>query len=938
MKTKLLLLSALLLTAVISPGQTSESIDDKPFITGAEIDAANDFFLLRDASDVTPPFLRKVRPNQVPLIPNLWTAVPDGSFSIAKTSGLQTALDSKQATLVSGNNLKTVNGTSLLGSGDVTVSGGTWGSITGTLSSQTDLNLALAGKLSADGSSATLKTANILGADRLTEGNRAALSRWYLRRTRAGQGAGGVSDQNRIRVVDIGDSVVAPFGKQAQRYLGYGGIGLRPGEMTTTGTTASDQWSRTPTGKVITLASGQTIDVTPAGMMTAASVSYLASSTGGSFKLSYQVNKTGGYVDATSAWSIHSLSRLIGTTNGSPTILFHNWAGVHTGMTVTGTGIPGGATLTAINPATTVTKTGCVKTSGSATVSVPNTTGLAPGMICEEEGWMIQSINVAGNTITMEGTTADANATVTLSFRGTTGTLSANATGSGNNTCTFAATDAGSDAGSGILNTANSGAERYSVAWIPLPNSNEGADYYNLRITCTSGTVAITSMGTECGGFGIAKTSGFIRPSGVFRASWDEGGKRLNDHFNAVTSDVFVRALGHMDPEIISFKSLNDWGTASYAADMGAGITRWQQYVNKIRAAAPNALMLVYSSHPSRALPTQDDPADGWVQMDNWMREWCAADGKAVFVELRSNSPAFDNFAGSDGNMWSDNLHLYSHSSTLRGGGDVWSGALGLQAIQPILDVIHHFSVKPTSRNAARPLPGQINQIRLYNDEAPNGYDSYLTLDIPRRSAGGLVLRSPSGTAGVGIGSDQASGITIEASDAANNRADALTIWSGGAAVTQYSRLRGARWCPGGTNNPEFAQEGWRFLQPSNVYNKAGLIAEGRSGTTQPILGVTVAASESSLGNPLWSWLANGNVEYEGTTSDAFETTYAHEEPTSDTTITRVVNATAGTGTYARVMAPVPSYANQAAGEAAVGQWEAYYDEATKKVRVDPNP
>ncbi len=124
MKTKLLLLSALLLTAVISPGQTSESIDDKPFITGAEIDPANDFFLLRDASDTTAPFLRKVRPNQVPLIPNLWTAVPDASFSIAKTSGLQTALDSKQATLVSGNNLKTVNGTSLLGSGDVTVSGG----------------------------------------------------------------------------------------------------------------------------------------------------------------------------------------------------------------------------------------------------------------------------------------------------------------------------------------------------------------------------------------------------------------------------------------------------------------------------------------------------------------------------------------------------------------------------------------------------------------------------------------------------------------------------------------------------------------------------------------------------------------------------------------------------------------------------------------------
>lgn len=46
------------------------------------------------------------------------------SHVIADTTGLQTALDSKQATLVSGTNIKTINGTSVLGSGDITVSGG----------------------------------------------------------------------------------------------------------------------------------------------------------------------------------------------------------------------------------------------------------------------------------------------------------------------------------------------------------------------------------------------------------------------------------------------------------------------------------------------------------------------------------------------------------------------------------------------------------------------------------------------------------------------------------------------------------------------------------------------------------------------------------------------------------------------------------------------
>jgi len=54
----------------------------------------------------------------------------------------------KQDTLVSGTNIKTINGSSILGSGNlvVTGSGASWGSITGTLSSQTDLQTALNAK------------------------------------------------------------------------------------------------------------------------------------------------------------------------------------------------------------------------------------------------------------------------------------------------------------------------------------------------------------------------------------------------------------------------------------------------------------------------------------------------------------------------------------------------------------------------------------------------------------------------------------------------------------------------------------------------------------------------------------------------------------------------------------------------------------------------
>jgi hypothetical protein len=61
----------------------------------------------------------------------------------SKITGLVTDLNGKQNTLVSGTNIKTLNGDSLLGSGDVSLPPPVWGAITGTLSAQTDLQTAL---------------------------------------------------------------------------------------------------------------------------------------------------------------------------------------------------------------------------------------------------------------------------------------------------------------------------------------------------------------------------------------------------------------------------------------------------------------------------------------------------------------------------------------------------------------------------------------------------------------------------------------------------------------------------------------------------------------------------------------------------------------------------------------------------------------------------
>ena len=56
----------------------------------------------------------------------------------------QTEIDTKQDTLVSGTNIKSINGSTVLGSGNLVINtSDAWGDITGTLSDQTDLNTAL---------------------------------------------------------------------------------------------------------------------------------------------------------------------------------------------------------------------------------------------------------------------------------------------------------------------------------------------------------------------------------------------------------------------------------------------------------------------------------------------------------------------------------------------------------------------------------------------------------------------------------------------------------------------------------------------------------------------------------------------------------------------------------------------------------------------------
>lgn len=101
--------------------QTSQDVDEKSSLSGTAIDAANDFLLVRDASVASGPALKKLPLDEFIDIPGFFGSVSKTELLHLDgvTSAIQTQINAKQATLVSGTTLKTINSTSLLGSGNI---------------------------------------------------------------------------------------------------------------------------------------------------------------------------------------------------------------------------------------------------------------------------------------------------------------------------------------------------------------------------------------------------------------------------------------------------------------------------------------------------------------------------------------------------------------------------------------------------------------------------------------------------------------------------------------------------------------------------------------------------------------------------------------------------------------------------------------------------
>jgi hypothetical protein len=109
------------------------------------VDTASDLFPIVDTSAAE---TKKITPSALKTALALNNVDNTSDANKPVSSATQSALNAKQDTLVSGTNIKTVNGTSVLGSGNISISSAVaWGGVTGTLSNQTDLQTALDGKV-----------------------------------------------------------------------------------------------------------------------------------------------------------------------------------------------------------------------------------------------------------------------------------------------------------------------------------------------------------------------------------------------------------------------------------------------------------------------------------------------------------------------------------------------------------------------------------------------------------------------------------------------------------------------------------------------------------------------------------------------------------------------------------------------------------------------
>ena len=339
--------------------------------------------------------------------------------TLSAQTDLNSALGGKQATLVSGTSIKTINGVSLLGSGDIVIAGGagSWGAITGTLSAQTDLQSAL--NLKADLASPALTGVPVAptaaGGTSTTQIATTAFSSAAITtertatRTLTGATISGASNTLSVRIADLSDT--SAFIKtlmddaDAATARATLGVGAGSGDASTNTATSVDGevavFSGT-SGKTLKRATISGIALLASGVLSAATAGTDYYAPAGT-----DVAVTDGGTGRSTGTTAYSLVATGTTATGAQQTLAN---GATTTMLV-------GGGASALPVWTTATGTGAPVRASSPTIDVLTTTG-----ICVSSGSNVTSANAMGALaidVTKGLNTKSISVDSTLTFSGT---------------------------------------------------------------------------------------------------------------------------------------------------------------------------------------------------------------------------------------------------------------------------------------------------------------------------------------------------------------------------------------------------------------------------------------------------------------------------------------------------------------------------------------
>ena len=485
--------------------------------------------------------------------------------------------------------------------------------------------------------------------------------------------------------------------------------------------------------------------------------------------------------------------------------------------------------------------------------------------------------------------------------------------------CTSASVAPGKgSAAAGVVNTDNDApAERIGMAVFNLPRS----DTYSVRLIATEGRVRLTKVLFNHGGLNVGPAEQ-AQLGGSMEVSFAQGGRGIASHFSKMTQEGLNDAMGYIDPHVILYKSANEWSLDRYES-------HWPALADKLMRAAPNATLIVAGSHPQNAFREHLDPA---ILVDDYLREWCARTPGAIFVDVRQNFPAFEpGFEGESGDiddLWADGVHIYDRGAQV-------VSQLVWDSIKPALE--YSKIVQTSIHSWSNILPVVPSEIRLFDERPISSRTNKLAFTVHPRAPSSLMIRS---TDAPFFGGNQSwyfeSGLWVRAST--DLYPNALTLFSDGNAALTFGHHPTNHPIQGlavgidksHSDNAARAANGYRFRIPWPIYGmKNGLIVEGRtdSPADSRLLGIDVDSTDAAEGKPLWSWMENGDLIYEGGISDNSEVTLRYDEPTTDVTIT--TPAKAGT------IGVVPAYPTRAAAmSAGLVAGDNYWNSTTQSLKT----